>query len=96
MEAPRPYFALLLAPTRELALQIAQQLDALGKPQGARTVCLVGGVNLREQKAVLAARKYHIVVGEVSCPEDFHENTKRFCTRLVFEFALDRGSNHEP
>ena len=31
LENPQPYFALILTPTRELAIQIKEQLDALGE-----------------------------------------------------------------
>lgn len=34
MEKPQPLFGLVLAPTRELAFQISQQVEALGKHRG--------------------------------------------------------------
>ena len=30
MQKPQPFFALVLSPTRELAIQIAEQFEALG------------------------------------------------------------------
>lgn len=35
---------LILAPTRELAMQIAGVLEAAGKPLGLTTLCAYGGV----------------------------------------------------
>ena len=35
-------FGLVLTPTRELAYQIAEQIDKLGKEIGVKTVTLVG------------------------------------------------------
>lgn len=32
LENPQRYFALILTPTRELAFQISEQIEALGKP----------------------------------------------------------------
>src|SRR5436309_3155365 len=38
--------ALVLAPTRELALQIAETFDMLGGAQGVRTLVLIGGESM--------------------------------------------------
>src|SRR3989442_8324942 len=43
--------ALVLAPTRELALQIAPTLDTLGRTPGLRTVVLIGGESMGPQPA---------------------------------------------
>ncbi len=42
MEAPQRLFALVLTPTRELAYQISEQFDKLGKTIDLRTAVLVG------------------------------------------------------
>ncbi|KAF8584003.1 P-loop containing nucleoside triphosphate hydrolase protein [Ramaria rubella] len=42
-DEPQPYFACVLAPTRELAFQISEQFVALGLAMGARSVVIVGG-----------------------------------------------------
>ncbi len=41
--------ALVLAPTRELALQIAEHAGRFGKPHGVRSVTLIGGVGMGPQ-----------------------------------------------
>ncbi|MEZ4366772.1 MAG: DEAD/DEAH box helicase [Kofleriaceae bacterium] len=57
--APR---ALIVAPTRELALQVARELTWLYAPTGARVVACVGGMDLRSQERALH-QGAHIVVG---------------------------------
>lgn len=54
-------FALVLTPTRELALQITEQFTALGSPQNLKTCLLIGGTDMRAQALALATRP-HIVV----------------------------------
>src|SRR5262245_6406518 len=48
--------ALVLAPTRELALQIAATFDILGGAQGIRTLVLIGGESMGPQLAGLQKR----------------------------------------
>lgn len=54
-------FALVLTPTRELALQITEQFTALGSPQNLKTCLLIGGTDMRAQALALATRP-HVVV----------------------------------
>lgn len=61
MNNPQPYFGLILAPTRELAFQISEQLTALGSSIGVRCVVIVGGVDMMDQ-AIALAKKPHIIV----------------------------------
>ena len=53
--------ALVLAPTRELALQIAEAFDTLGGGHGIRTVVLIGGEPMGPQLNALAKRPAVIV-----------------------------------
>ncbi|WP_334175044.1 DEAD/DEAH box helicase [Pseudoxanthobacter sp.] len=54
--------ALVIAPTRELALQVQRELAWLYGPAGARIVACVGGMDPRREQRLLAAGS-HIVVG---------------------------------
>ena len=54
--------ALIVAPTRELALQVQRELTWLYEPVGGRVVSCVGGMDPRAEQRVLA-RGCHIVVG---------------------------------
>ncbi|KAF2436283.1 DEAD-domain-containing protein [Tothia fuscella] len=52
--------AVIVSPTRELALQIHEQLEKLATPAGLRSVCIFGGVPKYEQQ--MKVKKAHIVV----------------------------------
>jgi ATP-dependent RNA helicase DeaD len=54
--------ALIIAPTRELALQVARELGWLYAPADARIVTCVGGMDPRREQRALAAG-CHLVVG---------------------------------
>lgn len=60
-EAAAP-LALVVAPTRELALQVMRELSWLYARAGARVVSCVGGMDMRDERRALA-RGAHIVVG---------------------------------
>ncbi|BFZ54232.1 Putative RNA helicase [Savitreella phatthalungensis] len=60
-EDPFGCFALVLTPTRELAIQIAEQFEALGTTINLRMATVVGGLDMLEQSATLS-RRPHIVV----------------------------------
>ena len=63
LDKPQPLYALVLSPTRELALQIAEQFEALGASIGVRAATLVGGVDMMAQ-AIALGRRPHVVVGK--------------------------------
>lgn len=52
---------LILLPTRELALQVDQVLQQIGRPVGLRTAVLIGGASAHQQKQMLR-RGPHIIV----------------------------------
>src|SRR5262249_18353820 len=54
---------LVVAPTRELALQTHETLDDLGKTVGITSVAVFGGVGKEEQVKLLKKSKTKIVVG---------------------------------
>ena len=58
----REPLSLIIAPTRELALQVRSELDWLYTPTGARLVSCVGGMDMRQERRALSAG-CHIVVG---------------------------------
>ena len=55
-------FALIIAPTRELAVQISRELSWLYAETGARIIECVGGMDIRREQRLLGAG-CHIVVG---------------------------------
>ncbi|KAJ9649958.1 putative RNA helicase [Neophaeococcomyces mojaviensis] len=60
-EDPYGIYAVILTPTRELALQIYEQFTALGAPQALKTVLVTGGTDMRPQAQALAKRP-HVVI----------------------------------
>jgi len=63
---------LVLAPTRELAIQIQEESDKFGKPAGFRTVCCYGGAPKPPQAAEIS-RGVHGVIGTPGRVNDFME-----------------------
>lgn len=59
--SPRSPFALILAPTRELAMQVSEATYKYGKELGARVVPIYGGQNIGRQLDALS-RGAHVVV----------------------------------
>ncbi|MCO5571732.1 hypothetical protein L7F22_025480 [Adiantum nelumboides] len=79
-EDPKPLFACVLAPTRELAYQISQQIEALGSTIGARCATIVGGMDMMSQ-AIALGKRPHVVVATPGRLQDHLENTKGFSLR---------------
>lgn len=60
-EDPSAIFALVLTPTRELALQIYEQFKAISSPLSLRAILITGGADMRQQAIELAQRP-HVVI----------------------------------
>ncbi|CAK7266942.1 Putative RNA helicase [Sporothrix epigloea] len=58
---PSAIFALVLTPTRELALQIYEQFMAISAPQPFKALLVTGGTDMRSQ-AIALAKNPHIVI----------------------------------
>ena len=86
----RTVFAVILAPTRELAFQIHEVMVALGRNMGANSVCVVGGVDMASQ-AIALARNPHVVVATPGRLLDHLQNTKGFHLRQLKYLVLDEA-----
>ncbi|XP_019078636.1 DEAD-box ATP-dependent RNA helicase 10 isoform X3 [Vitis vinifera] len=82
LDTPQVLFACVLSPTRELAIQIAEQFEALGSGIGLKCAVLVGGVD-HTQQAIALAKRPHIVVGTPGRLMDHLSNTKGFSLRTM-------------
>ncbi|GES58436.1 dead box ATP-dependent rna helicase [Aspergillus terreus] len=60
-EDPFGIFAVVLTPTRELALQIYEQFKAISAPQSMKPVLITGGTDMRPQALALSQRP-HVVI----------------------------------
>ncbi len=79
--------ALILAPTRELALQVSRELSSIGKHRGIIVETLYGGAPIGKQ--ISALRKgVHIVVGTPGRVLD-HIGRRTLDTKTISTFILD-------
>ena len=83
-------YAVILAPTRELAFQIHENAAALGGAIGANCVCIVGGVDSTSQSIALA-RNPHIVTATPGRLVDHLTNTKGFHLRKLKYLVMDEA-----
>ncbi|KAH7652940.1 RNA helicase protein [Dioscorea alata] len=90
LEKPQPFFACVLSPTRELAIQIKDQFEALGSGIGVKCAVLVGGIDMVDQTISLG-RRPHIVVGTPGRLLDHLSNTKGFSLRMLKYLVLDEA-----
>eukprot|EP00798_Chlamydomonas_sp_ICE-L_P032523 gene32523-17236_t len=60
MDKPQDFYALVLSPTRELAIQISEQIEALGSGIGVKCAVLVGGIDMMAQ-AISIAKRPHVI-----------------------------------
>lgn len=58
---PYGIYALILTPTRELAIQISDQFAALGSTMDLKFVTVIGGLDMLEQASALS-RRPHVVI----------------------------------
>ena len=90
LDSPQAFHSLILSPTRELAIQIAEQIEELGRGVGVRTAVLVGGVDMTTQ-AIKLGKRPHVIVGTPGRVVDHLENTKGFTLRALQVLVLDEA-----
>lgn len=90
MEKPQALFGLVLAPTRELAYQISQQVEALGSIINVKCATLVGGMDMVAQ-AIALSKRPHIVVATPGRLLDHLENTKGFSLKHLKYLVMDEA-----
>lgn len=77
--------------TRELALQIKDNFEALGAPIGVKTACLIGGMDLVKQAIQLVKNpKPHIIIATPGRLHDHLENTKGFTLKNNIKYLVLR------
>lgn len=90
LDNPQPCFACVLAPTRELAIQIAEQIEALGAEIGVRCAVIVGGIDMMAQ-AIALSRKPHVIVATPGRLVDHLENTRGFNLKKLQYLVMDEA-----
>ncbi|XP_077549226.1 uncharacterized protein LOC144162530 isoform X3 [Haemaphysalis longicornis] len=88
-QCPQTPLAVILSPTRELAIQIAQDAHKYAYDSILRTVLIYGGTSVAHQSAVLS-RGCHILVATTGRLKDFVEKGKVSFERLRF-LVLDEA-----
>lgn len=88
-QCPQMPLAVILSPTRELAIQIAQDAHKYSYDSILRTVLIYGGTSVSHQLAVLS-RGCHILVATTGRLKDFVEKGKVSFDRLRF-LVLDEA-----
>ncbi|XP_043726145.1 DEAD-box ATP-dependent RNA helicase 10 isoform X1 [Telopea speciosissima] len=89
-KASQAFIACVLSPTRELAIQIAEQFEALGSGFGLKCAVVVGGVDMMQQ-AIALAKRPQVVVGTPGRLVDHLSNTKGFSLRTLKYLVLDEA-----
>jgi len=87
---PQRFFALALAPTRELCVQIGEQFEAIGSGIKLQTATIVGGLDMVSQAMALAKRP-HVVVATPGRLVDHLENTKGFHLKTIRYLVMDEA-----
>lgn len=80
----------MLAPTRELALQIGETFEALGTVIGLKTCVIVGGVDQMAQ-ALALAKKPHVIIATPGRILQHLETTKGFALKQLQFLVLDEA-----
>ena len=73
---------MVLSPTRELAVQISHEADALLSHHALASQCVYGGTNMRSEQTRMASRRCDILVATPGRLVDHIQNTPGFAQRL--------------
>eukprot|EP00112_Aurelia_sp_Birch-Aquarium-sp1_P019939 Seg503.17 transcript_id=Seg503.17/GoldUCD/mRNA.D3Y31 product="putative ATP-dependent RNA helicase DDX49" protein_id=Seg503.17/GoldUCD/D3Y31 len=89
-EDPYGIFALVLTPTRELAYQISEQFEALGRSIGLKSVVVVGGMDTMKQSLSLS-KKPHVVIATPGRLADLLRSSDTFSLDKIKFLVLDEA-----
>ncbi|WP_428386828.1 DEAD/DEAH box helicase [Mucisphaera sp.] len=78
-----PMQALVLAPTRELAVQVAGEIEKLAEDTPIKVSCIIGGESMRKQQQSMEAGG-HIIVGTPGRIMDLHGRRQLRFDRIRF------------
>lgn len=83
----KSFFALIIAPTRELSLQISETFKMLGEDIGLKITTLIGGLDSFSQ-AMSLSKKPHIVIGTPGQIVYHLTNTTNFSLKEKLKFLV--------
>jgi superfamily II DNA/RNA helicase len=84
-------FAIVLEPTRELAVQVADQFKAFGAPIGLRVLTAVGGLNATAQAQALRKRPHIVVATPGRLAALLSQDSDARCVRRAAALVLDEA-----
>ena len=90
LEQKQRMFAVVLAPTRELCVQIADTFEALGADIALSTVVLMGGMDMTTQQLALS-KKPHVIVASPGRLVDHLTSTKGFHISGIKFLVMDEA-----
>jgi len=90
LDDPQRFYAVCLAPTRELCVQIGEQFEAIGSTIKLQTATVVGGLAMVDQAMALAKRP-HVVIATPGRLVDHLENTKGFHLKTIKYLVMDEA-----
>jgi ATP-dependent RNA helicase DDX47/RRP3 len=90
LETKQRMFAVVLAPTRELCVQIADTFEALGADIALATVVLMGGMDMATQTLALS-KKPHVIVASPGRLVDHLTTTKGFHISGIKYLVMDEA-----
>lgn len=90
LETKQRMFAVVLAPTRELCVQIADTFEALGADIALSTVVLMGGMDMATQTLALS-KKPHVIVASPGRLVDHLTSTKGFHISGIKFLVMDEA-----
>ncbi|KAF5397328.1 DEAD/DEAH box helicase [Paragonimus heterotremus] len=91
IQRPKHNFALVLTPTRELAVQLKSHFLELGSIYGLKVICLVGGQHIEDQLRDLKSSKYHVIIGTPGRIVFHIENSKELRLNRIHYLVLDEA-----
>ena len=96
----RDFYALVVVPTRELAIQVQDEFKSIVKDLGLYSSCFIGGTNMNKDISALR-RPSHIIIGTPGRLLDLSNrrvlDLRKFQTLVLDEFdrMLDMGFVHD-
>ncbi|KAF4523600.1 hypothetical protein B566_EDAN014574 [Ephemera danica] len=89
-EDPYGIFALVLTPTRELAIQIGEQFQIMGRPINLRHSIIVGGMDMIQQARELA-KSPHVVIATPGRLADHFGSCPTFTLKKIKFLVIDEA-----
>ena len=86
---------LIILPTRELAVQVDESLNKIGRPLGLKTAILIGGENIGKQIGQLRNRPHIVIATPGRLIDHLEQRTVNLATvKILVLDEADRNARH--